>query len=86
MMRKKLISLLLCGVVSATAMAGFAGCFGGNQDSPDSSQAEKQTVKLTLWGPTEHQPMLGEMVIFHYNGGRYGNFSIRKERHYGKGI
>ena len=62
MMRKKLISLLLCGVVSATAMAGFAGCFGGNQDSPESSQAEKQTVKLTLWGPTEHQTMLGEMV------------------------
>ena len=58
-MRKQLISLLLCGVVSASAMVGFAGCFGNNGDS--SPEAPK-TVKLTLWGPTEHQEMLGEMV------------------------
>lgn len=59
MMRKQLISLLICGVLATTAVAGLAGC-GGGDNSP--STPTETTVKLTLWGASEHQTMLGEMV------------------------
>ena len=56
-MRKQLISLLTCGVLATTAVAGLAGCGGGDNSTPTGT-----TVKLTLWGASEHQTMLGEMV------------------------
>lgn len=48
-MRKRFISLLACGALAATSLAGFAACGGGGAD-------------LTVWGPSSMQESLKEMI------------------------
>lgn len=50
-MRKRIISLLACGVIAAAGIAGAAGCDNGGKSN-----------KLTVWGPTEQQATLKTMV------------------------
>lgn len=47
-MRKRIISLLACGVIAAAGIAGAAGCDNGGGKSN----------KLTVWGPNEQQAPL----------------------------
>ncbi len=51
-MRKRIISLLACGVIAAAGIAGAAGCDNGGGKSN----------KLTVWGPNEQQATLKTMV------------------------
>lgn len=51
-MRKRIISLLACGVIAAAGIAGAAGCDNGGGKSN----------KLTVWGPSEQQATLKTMV------------------------
>ncbi|MBQ8319669.1 MAG: extracellular solute-binding protein [Clostridia bacterium] len=54
-MKKKIVALML-GLFAALSLGA---CRGMPEESGGGSG---ETVKLTLWGPTEHQKMLGEMV------------------------
>lgn len=52
-MKKKLLAVTLGGLALLTA--------GACTTAPDGSGGG-ETVRMTLWGPTEHQKLLGEMV------------------------
>lgn len=51
---KKFLSLFACGALAAASIFGFAAC--GEKPSGG------ETVKLTVWGPSEQQASLKEMV------------------------
>ncbi|MCX4287199.1 MAG: extracellular solute-binding protein, partial [Clostridia bacterium] len=49
-MKKRLVSLLVCGVLTASAVAGLTACGGGDK------------IKLTVWGSAAQQETLKQMV------------------------
>lgn len=69
-MKKKLLSAAL----AAFTLFSLAACRSMPEDGSGNSSGSGATVRLTLWGPTEHQKLLGEMVeLFKKEnaGGRY---------------
>ena len=59
-MKKKVIALALG--LAAGLMLGACRSMPEEGLGGSSGSGNGQTVKLTLWGPTEQQKMLGEMV------------------------
>ena len=49
-MKKRLVSLIFCGVLTASAVAGLTACGGGDK------------IKLTVWGSAAQQETLKQMV------------------------
>lgn len=50
LMKKRIVSLLACGALAVSSVAGFAACSGGD------------AVKLTVWGSAAQQETLSEMT------------------------
>ena len=59
-MKKKVI--LIASLLAAAAMLGACRSMPEDSGAGSSGSGSGQTVRLTLWGPTEQQKMLGEMV------------------------
>lgn len=57
-MKKRILAITL-GLLAGTLMGA---CRSTPEGEGGGSSSGGQTVRLTVWGPTEHQKMLGEMV------------------------
>ncbi len=53
MMKKRIVSLLACGVLAASAVAGLTACDGGG---------DGDAIKLTLWGSAAQQETFTKMA------------------------
>ncbi len=62
-MRKRYISLIVCGALAASSLAGFAACGDGNKNGkpkPDAGTADDPIV-LTVWASNDQQESVKQM-------------------------